>query len=323
MALLQRELARTVDPVERLRLQAQIEQERNSAAKTYGGELTKQLRTQESIYDALNKQRDAALGLLELQIRDRQEARKEARQLAGLARVVNGGQFSAEQRAAAQDQIDLIRVQQQQRQQKIRETSATAGGTISATGQLLQSVAGGGVPAAPAPPGAAARVATLGELAGRKRDVPDPFRMQIGAWMTYAREIDDMLRAALPAIIGRAGPAAPAPAGGVPEARRAAAERLAQLLQLAATMPDVIDWSVARGRLDGDLAACGSAPAGASDMVAAYVALLRAGLAMLPPKPAATQLGLLQRATTRLSDPVDQAALNELSAQVASLPALA
>ncbi|MFN8505009.1 protein tyrosine phosphatase [Kouleothrix sp.] len=172
-------------------------------------------------------------------------------------------------------------------------------------------------------PGAAARVATLGELAGRKRDVPDPFRMQIGAWMTYAREIDDMLRAALPAIIGRAGPAAPAPAGGVPEARRAAAERLAQLLQLAATMPDVIDWSVARGRLDGDLAACGSAPAGASDMVAAYVALLRAGLAMLPPKPAATQLGLLQRATTRLSDPVDQAALNELSAQVASLPALA
>src|SRR5215207_4146124 len=50
-------------------------------------------------------------------------------------------------------------------------------------------------------PSAAARTFSLGELAGRTRDIPDPFRMQIGAWMTYAREIESMLQAALPRII--------------------------------------------------------------------------------------------------------------------------
>ena len=35
-------------------------------------------------------------------------------------------------------------------------------------------------------------IRTLGELANRKRDVPDPFRMQMGAWLTYARELDDI-----------------------------------------------------------------------------------------------------------------------------------
>jgi protein-tyrosine phosphatase len=48
---------------------------------------------------------------------------------------------------------------------------------------------------------AADRIATLGELAGRPRDIPDPFKMQIGAWMTYAHEIDALLGAALPRII--------------------------------------------------------------------------------------------------------------------------
>src|SRR5215213_7217392 len=50
-------------------------------------------------------------------------------------------------------------------------------------------------------PDAAARAYSLGELAGRARDIPDPFRMQIGAWMTYAREIESMLQAALPRIV--------------------------------------------------------------------------------------------------------------------------
>src|SRR5215213_8052715 len=50
-------------------------------------------------------------------------------------------------------------------------------------------------------PFAAARTYSLGELAGRARDIPDPFRMQIGAWMTYAREIEGMLQAALPRIV--------------------------------------------------------------------------------------------------------------------------
>src|SRR5215212_4074199 len=50
-------------------------------------------------------------------------------------------------------------------------------------------------------PDAAPRTYSLGELAGRARDIPDPFRMQIGAWMTYAREIESMLQAALPRIV--------------------------------------------------------------------------------------------------------------------------
>ena len=50
-------------------------------------------------------------------------------------------------------------------------------------------------------PVAAARTYSLGELAGRARDIPDPFRMQIGAWLTYAREIESMLEAALPRIV--------------------------------------------------------------------------------------------------------------------------
>src|SRR5262245_46027813 len=49
-------------------------------------------------------------------------------------------------------------------------------------------------------PAAAARTYTLGALAGRQRDIPDPFRMQIGAWITYAREIAALLEAALPRI---------------------------------------------------------------------------------------------------------------------------
>src|SRR5262245_44983013 len=49
-------------------------------------------------------------------------------------------------------------------------------------------------------PAATARTHTLGALAGRQRDIPDPFRMQIGAWITYAREIAGLLEAALPRI---------------------------------------------------------------------------------------------------------------------------
>lgn len=175
-------------------------------------------------------------------------------------------------------------------------------------------------------PAASARIATLGELANRKRDVPDPFRMQMGAWLTYARELDDMLQAALPAIRTRLGqavaPAVAAPATPANAERNAAAGRVSQLLQLAAQMPDVVDWAAARGRLENDLAAIAGAPAGPADLVAAYVALLRAAFAMLP-TPSARQFAALHGAATRLPDPVDQAALNELSGLLPTLPALA
>ncbi len=193
-------------------------------------------------------------------------------------------------------------------------------------------------------PNAAARVYALGELAGRKRDVPDPFRMQIGAWMTYAREIEGMLHAALPKMVELVGPVSPqsssapsprvvaesfapplpAVTGSDSSAieRSAAAGRIAQLLQVAAQMPGVVDWGVARGRVESDLSTIAAAPAGPTDLVAAYIGLLRAALALLPPTPSGAQLGALQRAAERVVAPIDQAALNELSAQLPTLPTL-
>lgn len=50
-------------------------------------------------------------------------------------------------------------------------------------------------------PAAAARTITLGALAGRQRDIPDPYRMQVGAWMTYAREIERLLTSGIERLI--------------------------------------------------------------------------------------------------------------------------
>ena len=185
-------------------------------------------------------------------------------------------------------------------------------------------------------PNAAAPIRSLGDLAGRKRDVPDPFRMQIGAWMTYAREIESMLQSALPKMAELIGPATAQPASmtstseaptlagatSVASERSAAVGRIAQLLQVAAQMPGVIDWSVARARIESDLGAIAAAPASPADLVAAYIGLLRAALALLPPTPSAAQLNALQRAVERANAPIDQSALNELSAQLATLPTL-
>lgn len=177
-------------------------------------------------------------------------------------------------------------------------------------------------------PDANSRIATLGELAGRRRDVPDPFRMQIGAWMTYARELEELLRAALPAITSRIGAAAPTltPAASLPHPsvtgeRSAAAGRVAQIVQLASTMPEVVDWAAARSRIDADLMLIASAPAGPADLIAAYIGLLRAAFAMLP-NPSVRQLAALQPATAHLADPVDQTVLNEFSSVLPTLPTL-
>jgi protein-tyrosine phosphatase len=205
-------------------------------------------------------------------------------------------------------------------------------------------------------PGAASRTYSLGELAGRARDIPDPFRMQIGAWMTYAREIEGMLQAALPRIVelmpamatedggqktedGRwrtedggqptmdenlapsPQPPVSSPQSPAPE-RADAAGRIVQLLQIAAQMPGVIDWAAARARIEADLAPIAAAPRDAADLIAAYAGLLRAALALLPATPTAGQTAALQRAANRLAQPIGQTELNELSGQIATLPSL-
>ena len=176
-------------------------------------------------------------------------------------------------------------------------------------------------------PGATARVHVLGTLAGRSREIPDPFRMQIGAWITYAREIAALLEAALPQIIAML-PAPEAPYGRPPLAaseagqppvagpRAAAADRIVRLLRTVVEMPDVVDWVAARGRIEADLGAIAAAPRSAGDLVAAYAGLLRAALAMTPAAPSPGQLAALHAAAGYLAEPVGQPELNELSMQL-------
>lgn len=199
-------------------------------------------------------------------------------------------------------------------------------------------------------PAASARAFSLGELAGRPRDIPDPFRMQIGAWMTYAREIAGMLEVALqrivelmpvtddrrpttghPALSGNSSVSGASAAGEtkqkepaphISSERAAAAMRIAQLLQIAAQMPDVVDWGAARPRIEADLATIAAAPVAPGDLVVAYAGLLRAALGLLPAAPSANQLAALRDAAAGLGAPIDQDALNDLSARIATLPTL-
>jgi protein-tyrosine phosphatase len=190
-------------------------------------------------------------------------------------------------------------------------------------------------------PSATTHIHTLGALAGRQRDIPDPFRMQIGAWITYAREIAALLEAALPQIVElmpttdhrpptndqrRSGePPSPIPHHPSPDtddARRIAAERIERVLRTIADLPGMVDWPAARERIEADLGAIAAAPRDSGDLAAAYVGLLRAALAMTPIAPSPGQAEALCAAATHLGDTIVQAHLNELSARLGGWAAL-
>jgi hypothetical protein len=157
IAIYRRELAITTDVADRLRIQAQIESEKRSAAKAHTGELDKQLGLNERIRDSLQSQLKASLDAREAAIRDRQERRKEDREIAAAQRILNDPskrQFAD----AARDRLDLIEVQRQQRTLDIQEKLATAGGSI-VNGRVIQSQQGSG--ALPALPGAPRAVPAL------------------------------------------------------------------------------------------------------------------------------------------------------------------
>lgn len=172
-------------------------------------------------------------------------------------------------------------------------------------------------------PAVAARIESLGGLAGRERDVPDPFKMQIGPWLIYAQEIERMLRQALPRILSYLPNAAPATpptpspvVPGVAEARRVEAERCAQLLEVMRQNREVVIWSAAREQIEATIAVAVAHPASATDMVAAYGALLRAALALTAAAPSAGQLAALQDALSRLDQPIEADAIGALSLQL-------
>lgn len=180
-------------------------------------------------------------------------------------------------------------------------------------------------------PAAGSRIWSLGELAGRNRDVPDPFRMQVGAWMTYARELEAMLAAACDsgrwsAIVEperrerNEAPLTTTPSLPAMQPTVALAHVL-RLLDLLLEMPEVLHWAAARMRIE---AAIGPAtqPRAIVDMASPYGGLLRAALALsaTPPKPA--QAAALRAAFARLEQPITADDLAWLSVQLGGWAAL-
>lgn len=176
--------------------------------------------------------------------------------------------------------------------------------------------------------GADGRLHILGDLAGRPRDVPDPSKMQIGAWMMYAREIDALLEAALPRIIvllqdqlGE-GQLVSSEETRVQDGTRVdAVERLERVLRLAIDMPGVVDWSAAHTQIEAELPQI-NAPYSHEDLVHAYVGLIRAALALTPTTPSPGQLAALRDAISRANGPITQTDLNEFSAHLGRWPGL-
>ncbi len=118
-----------------------------ASARTATGhtsELGKQLNLQESIRDSLNAQYHAQLDAAALAIRDRQDRRKEDRELAAAQRILASPTASSEFKAAAADKIALINVERQQRAADIADKTLTAGGSII-NGKVFQGKPGAGV----------------------------------------------------------------------------------------------------------------------------------------------------------------------------------
>jgi protein-tyrosine-phosphatase len=173
-----------------------------------------------------------------------------------------------------------------------------------------------------------APIIALGELDGSRRDIPDPFRMQIGAWVYYAREMEQILARgferivalvaaeSLPPPVVSPPPVAPppSPATVLPAERRSALERATRLIALLTELPDVVDLAAARERLHADFAQIAAHPFDQHDLVLAYVALVQAHITTAPTLP----LTVLRMALERLHTPIDPLALSALASALAS-----
>jgi protein-tyrosine-phosphatase len=169
----------------------------------------------------------------------------------------------------------------------------------------------------------AARVTTLGELSGRARDIPDPFRMQIGAWITYAREIETLLKAGMRRLLEMVGESdganeveASAPQVENDTPRRRAVEHCEALLRQTAQRRDEAAWPHMRQQIIETINEASAQPLQNDDLAVAYGALLKAllNLAFAPPNPG--QISFLSRAIGRMRAPIDQQAISQLSNQM-------
>lgn len=185
-------------------------------------------------------------------------------------------------------------------------------------------------------PTARDKILTLSELAATERDIPDPFRMQVGAWMAYAHAMQQMLTDALPHLLARLTgvppepavvssaptppePTAMPPASPLPDSspRTAALARLERVLAMLHDMPDLLDWQQVQRQIEASLQAIASEPVAAGDLALSYTAILNTLVhsASAPLHP--HQVQMLQTAVARLHQPIDQLALNELAALLA------
>jgi protein-tyrosine phosphatase len=182
-----------------------------------------------------------------------------------------------------------------------------------------------------------AEIYTLGELAGRSRDIPDPFRMQMGAWVQYANEIESLLRAGLPHLLALLGvPAAP-PTSTLPVPPHAIkpgplptpslpplaagerAEAIAQalrLIDLTTELPEVVSWTAAREHIEADLATI-EAPLPPADLARPYLATLRVMLHLSADTLNAGQASALRAAFRRLGGRIGPPELEALSRDLA------
>lgn len=168
-------------------------------------------------------------------------------------------------------------------------------------------------------PQAAVRLHTLGELAGRTRDIPDPFKMQLGAWLTYAQEIERMLAVALPRIAEMldvrldAAPVVPGiPPAPVVAPRTLLAEQIAALLQDSGS-----DWISATLQINAHLDTLAALPTARDDLLIAYAGLLRTALTMTPSAPTEGQRTVLLEATRKLPQRIEAADIGTFSGNLA------
>lgn len=162
-----------------------------------------------------------------------------------------------------------------------------------------------------------ATIYSLGELAGRSRDIPDPAGMQIGAWLHYSREMEQLLKAGFDRIttilsgnnVVEESPSLalpPPPPPPPPSERQEVCTRATRLLNAIQAMPDVIDWPAARGRLQATLAELIPLATEPTDLTMLYVEALNRWLDRQTSTPSADRITRLREAIERGLHPVGQ-----------------
>ena len=180
-----------------------------------------------------------------------------------------------------------------------------------------------------------ARWRALPDLAGTEREVPDPFRMTMDAWIIYGRELDAQLKAALPTIVElvkgqdsdqksevRSQKSDTTHRPPATDLRPPAADthgtthRLAILVRGIAGLPELIDWGRARAAIRETLQTLAGSVHEPGDLRPAAVAMLLGVLGAEDAPLNANQLAILSDAADQLAHPIDGAGLGALGGAI-------